>query len=214
MTNREITAIVAALAGVYIAFQFAPTPLSPVDPPDSGDAGGASLLDGLASAVGLGGSMQLSSQGAADIQRYEGQNGQPVLTGYPDSAGIPTDGWGNTKGAVIGQTITLAKAQTDFDFNVQDAVNAVNGAVTVPLSQGEFDVLVSFAFNVGTTAFRRSTLLAVLNSGDYSSVPAQLMRWTNAGGKYSQGLANRRGFESAAWNLAQAAAPRLSRRRP
>lgn len=74
-------------------------------------------------------------------------------------------------------------------------VNTVNTSVTVPLSQNQFDALVSFAFNVGATAFQGSTLLSVLNQGNYDDVPSQMLRWNRAGGRVLRGLTRRRTAE-------------------
>lgn len=67
----------------------------------------------------------------------------------------------------------------------------------VPLTQQQFDALVSFAFNVGNGAFCDSTLLKRLNAGQYDAVPAQLNRWVKAGGKTLEGLVTRRAAEGA-----------------
>jgi lysozyme len=68
------------------------------------------------------------------------------------------------------------------------------------LNQNQFDALVSFAFNVGDGAFRSSTLLRLLNQGQYDQVPAQLRRWNMDNGHVVQGLINRRNKEIALWN--------------
>ena len=60
----------------------------------------------------------------------------------------------------------------------------------------------SFVFNIGPTAFRKSTLLRLLNEGKPEEVPAQLKRWNKAGGKTVQGLINRREAESGLWETA------------
>ena len=71
----------------------------------------------------------------------------------------------------------------------------VKRLVDVPLTQYQFDALVSFVFNLGSGAFGGSTLLKKLNAGDYSAVPAQLMRWNKAGGRVLRGLTRRRQAE-------------------
>ena len=76
---------------------------------------------------------------------------------------------------------------------------AVNKEVKVPLTQNQFDALTSFAFNVGITNFWESTLLRLLNKGEYEKVPDQLKRWNKAGGKVVAGLINRRDKEIALW---------------
>lgn len=73
--------------------------------------------------------------------------------------------------------------------------NEVNNDVTVPLTQNQFDALVSLCFNIGVTAFRDSTLLNLLNAGDYNGAAAQFSVWININGAVSQGLVNRRNAE-------------------
>jgi len=72
--------------------------------------------------------------------------------------------------------ITKQEAEGFLRLDVKDSEAAVKNLVTVPLTQNQFDSLVSFVFNLGQGAFAKSTLLRKLNSGDYSAVPAQLMR--------------------------------------
>ena len=72
----------------------------------------------------------------------------------------------------------------------------VNTLVSVPLNQNQFDALVSWVYNLGGGNLKASTLLKVLNSGDYEGVPAQIMRWNKAGGKVLEGLTRRRQAEA------------------
>ena len=73
--------------------------------------------------------------------------------------------------------------------------STVNSAVTVPINQNQFDALVSLAYNIGTGAFKESTLLKKLNLGDYKAAAAQFAVWNRGGGKVMQGLVNRRAVE-------------------
>ena len=66
--------------------------------------------------------------------------------------------------------------------------NYINNAVTVSLNQNQFDAMVSWVYNLGSGNLNSSTLLKVLNSGDYAGVPEQIMRWNKAGGKVLAGL--------------------------
>lgn len=134
------------------------------------------------------------------IKQWEGLKLKP----YRDIAGVWTDGYGNTNGVVPnGPEITLAKAEADLRRNLATAEAAVDRLVKVALSDNQFGALVSFVFNVGVTAFAGSTLLRVLNLGDYAAVPAQMARWNKitANGKkvVSKGLANRRAAEIGLW---------------
>ena len=98
-----------------------------------------------------------------------------------------------------GDTLTKKQALDRFDADLKKFEAGVDDSVTVPLEQHQFDALVSFAFNVGLGALRKSTLLRKLNAGDYAAVPAELMKWTKAGGKELPGLVRRRRAEAGMW---------------
>lgn len=106
------------------------------------------------------------------------------------------------RGKHIDYSLGLTTKQC-MDLCMQDLdryCEAVDSVIKVDLNENQFDALVIFCFNVGIDAFKRSTLLKLLNDGDYKSVPEQLMRWTKAGGKQSNGLINRRKAEIMLWN--------------
>ena len=132
--------------------------------------------------------MKLSNKGKSLIKKYEGLR----LTAYKCPAGVWTIGHGHTAGVVMGQKITEKQADEFFDKDIKQFEDAVNSLVKVPLKQGQFDALVSFVYNVGKTAFANSTLLKMLNSGNYSGAGEQLNRWVFAGNKKLQGLVKRR----------------------
>jgi lysozyme len=155
--------------------------------------------------------MQMSQHGLGLLEQWEGFK----LNLYKDSAGLPTIGVGHlltrselTSGKIFigGVPVQYANGLTQqqvTDLLAQDVVPAqaaVNNGVKVALNQNQFDALVSFTFNVGVGAFQGSTLLKVLNRGQYDQVPAQLLRWTRAGGQVVQGLVNRRNNEIKLWN--------------
>lgn len=146
--------------------------------------------------------------GINQIKQLEGLR----LTPYLDSAGVPTDGYGNTHGVVMGHTITKEKAEADLRRNLETAERAVDTLVKVPLNDYQFAALVCFVFNVGVGAFRSSTLLRQLNKGNYDAVPSQLMRWnkvTVRGKKVAnRGLTNRRAAEVGMWSKGGFAASR------
>lgn len=150
--------------------------------------------------------MNISDEGIAAIQKREGT----ILTMYRDSAGLPTIGTGHlltkdelSSGKLLAidwkDGITPALAEDLLKRDLAAAQAVVNAAITVPLVQYQFDALVSFAFNVGSTAFRQSTLARLLNAGDYLGVPAQLQRWVHAAGEVNPGLLERRASEVAQW---------------
>lgn len=117
------------------------------------------------------------------------------LTPYQDSAGVWTDGWGNTHGVVPGVSITQEKADADLDRNLSTAIAAVNLYVTILLTQEEFDACVDLVFNIGTGAFAHSTLLRKLNAMDIDGAADQFLVWDMAGGKHLAGLLRRRKAE-------------------
>ena len=119
------------------------------------------------------------------------------LTSYRDTGGVLTNGYGNTHRVIEGSTITQEQADRDLLMNVQDAEDAVNDFVKVTLTQGEFDALVDFTFNVGVNAFRNSTLLRLLNDAQYQAACDQLDRWNMDNGKVYRGLVRRRDAEQA-----------------
>lgn len=79
--------------------------------------------------------------------------------------------------------------------DVQSAERAVLRLIRVPLTDGQFDALVSFTFNLGSGALQRSTLRRKVNREEHTQVPTQLMRWVWAGGRKLRGLVRRREAE-------------------
>lgn len=144
--------------------------------------------------------MKTSTAGIAFITRWEGRK----LTAYKDSGGVWTIGVGHTDPEVkAGLTITPQQADELLAADLAEAESEVN-ATGVPLTQPQFDALVSFAFNVGNSAFRSSTLRKKLLAGDYASVPAQMNRWVYDNGKVVDGLVNRRKAEGDMWRFGSA----------
>lgn len=137
--------------------------------------------------------MQISKAGLDLIKNFEGL----YLKAYRCPAGIPTIGYGHTAGVAMGQTITQQQADDYLRRDVRQFERAVARLVTVPLTQGQFDALVSFAFNLGEGALAQSTLLRLLNAGDYAGAAAQFDRWNKAGGRVLPGLVRRRAAERA-----------------
>lgn len=135
--------------------------------------------------------LRISAQGINFIKRWEGCR----LTAYLCPANIPTIGWGHTKGVKLGMKITQIEADTLFLEELKHYDQAVSNSVKVSLSQNQFDVLVSFCYNVGVGAFKDSTLLRVLNQHNYAEAANQLLRWDKAGKKVIPGLTYRREAE-------------------
>ncbi len=155
--------------------------------------------------------MQVGRAGKLLFQTWEGLE----LNEYLDSGGAPTIGVGHLmtrsermSGKIIikGKAMVYRKGLTTdqcwdlLDQDLDSAENTVISAVKITLNQNQFDALVSFTFNVGDTAFRNSTLVKVLNAGNFDQVPAQLRRWIRDNGKIVKGLINRREKEITLWN--------------
>ena len=122
------------------------------------------------------------------------------LKAYDDGVGVWTIGFGTTiypNGIRVkkGDICTEAQAKAYMAHDLKKFESAINNAVTVPINQNQFDVLVSLAYNIGTNAFKNSTLVKKLNAGDYRGAADQFDVWVNAGGKRMQGLVNRRAKE-------------------
>ena len=132
--------------------------------------------------------MNLGAAGLALIKEFEGLR----LKSYQDSIGVWTIGYGSTKGIEQGMTITQEQADSLLLDDVKDAESCVNSAVTVPLTQNEFDALVCFTFNLGCGNLRKSTLLRLLNQSDYDAASNEFKRWDKAGGHTLAGLTRRR----------------------
>ena len=151
--------------------------------------------------------MKISERGIDLIKEFEGVR----LNAYRDAVGVVTIGYGHTRTAKPGMQIS---AQTAEDLLRQDIARfeeCVSNAVKVDLTQPQFDALVSFAFNVGCGALGRSTLLRLLNRGDYDGAAKQFGRWNMAGGRRLAGLTRRRAAEAA---LFQSAAPVIAEDAP
>jgi lysozyme len=142
--------------------------------------------------------MQLSNNGLELIKRSEGFRGQVYL----DVAGFPTIGYGHLikTNERFSNGITEQQAATILASDVQEAEEAVGRLVKVALTQGQFDALVDFCFNLGAGRLASSTLLRDLNAGNHDAAAAQLLSWDHAGGVVIAGLKARREAELQLWN--------------
>ncbi|WP_429176466.1 lysozyme [Kosakonia sp. 1610] len=142
--------------------------------------------------------MRISDKGISLIKQFEGLR----LTAYQDSVGVWTIGYGWTQpvdGKPIrpGMTIKEETAERLLRTGLVGYESDVSKLVKVKLTQGQFDALVSFAYNLGTSALSTSTLLQKLNAGDYAGAADEFPRWNKAGGKVLPGLMRRREAERA-----------------
>ena len=140
--------------------------------------------------------MQYSKQGLALTEQFEGCR----LSAYLDQIGVPTIGYGHTRGVHLGMTCSPEQAQAWLLQDIALCEQDVNTHVKVPLTQGEFDALVDFAFNLGCQSLNGSTLLHLLNAGDFHGGAAEFEKWDHAGGKIVAGLLRRRQAEEAEFN--------------
>lgn len=142
--------------------------------------------------------MKASGACRALIRQFEGCR----LSAYRCPAGIPTIGIGHTRGVKMTDRCSVQQADLWLTEDLQDAEAAVSSLVKVPLSQGQFDALVSFVFNLGAGAFKQSTLLKRLNAGLPIAAADEFKRWVNSDGVRLQGLVNRRAAEEAMFRTA------------
>ena len=141
--------------------------------------------------------MELSPAGLDLIETSEGFRAQV----YTDVAGFPTIGYGHRlqPGESFPNGVTELEAQAILTADVSDAQQAVSRLVKVALTQGQFDALVDFTFNLGAGRLASSTLLRDLNLGQYDAAAQQLLVWDHAGGVENSGLKARRQAECKLW---------------
>jgi lysozyme len=136
------------------------------------------------------------------IHREEGFRSKPYLC----PAGVPTIGYGSTRyadGSYVSLSdpdISESKADEILSTTLVEYENAVNRYVQVPLTQGQFDALVDFAYNAGTKNLLTSTLLKRLNTKDYAGACSEFSKWVYGGGKILGGLIRRRKGEQVLFN--------------
>lgn len=126
------------------------------------------------------------------VKRFEGLR----LTAYKDSGGKLTIGYGHTCGVKAGAKITIQQADIYLCRDLAAVATSVN-TLHVCNTQGQFDALCDFAFNLGFDNLKRSTLLKVLrNKGSESEIRKQFSRWVYCAGKILPGLVVRRKWEA------------------
>lgn len=141
--------------------------------------------------------MKTSDKGLSLIQQFEGFSAKP----YKCPAGVPTIGYGATyypdgrRVTMQDRPVTVAQATDMLRSMLASYEAGVSRYVLVPVTQGQFDALVSFAYNLGLSALKGSTLLRLVNARDYAGAAAQFLRWNRAGGKVLPGLTRRREAE-------------------
>jgi lysozyme len=134
--------------------------------------------------------MDISQAGVSFTAQFEGlaqvNPNDGLVYPYADPVGLPTIGYGS-RTDINGNPVTMSTSPITQDQAAQllqnvleEFVTEVNNMVTVPLTQNQFDALVDFAYNAGAANLRSSTLLRLLNSGDYAGASGQFIRWNKA----------------------------------
>ena len=137
--------------------------------------------------------MRTGRDGVELIRHFEGCR----FDAYLCPAGVWTIGYGHTADVKEGDSIDQEAAEAFLIEDLEKFEQAVMRLVEVPLTQQQFDALVSWTFNLGAGNLAESTLLRKLNNYQYAEVPEQMMRWVRAGGKVLEGLVRRRAAEAA-----------------
>lgn len=138
--------------------------------------------------------MKTSASGREFIKGFESLR----LKAYPDpgTGGKPwTIGWGHTKGVKQGDRITQEQAEQFLSDDLAVFELTVNSAIKRPMTQNQFNAMVSLAFNIGGPNFAQSTLVKNFNTGDVQGAADQFPRWKFSDGKVMPGLVKRRAAE-------------------
>lgn len=141
--------------------------------------------------------MKLSDTGLDLIKRSEGFRSHI----YFDAAGFPSIGYGHRlePNEFYPEGITETQAEVILLWDVREAELAVERLVHVALTQGQFDALVDFTFNLGASRLGSSTLLREINQGRYDLAANELLRWDHCGAEELESLKARRSAERALW---------------
>jgi lysozyme len=142
--------------------------------------------------------MHLSSAGLEVLKKSEGFRNHI----YTDVAGFRTIGFGHrlVSPETYPSGISLQQAESILAADIAVAESAVTRLVHVPLTQGQFDALVDFVFNLGSGRLASSTLLRYLNAGRYDDAAWQLLAWDHAGSRELAALKLRRESEFRLWS--------------
>jgi len=140
--------------------------------------------------------MHVTEEGLALIRRFEGFRAEAYLC----PAGVWTIGYGHTSAAgppkvKPGMRMSEPEARRVLADDVERFAHDVRAALTREVTPQQFSALVSFAYNVGSGAFRRSSVLKAVNAGDFAAVPERLSLWVKADGRTLGGLVRRRKAE-------------------
>jgi lysozyme len=114
---------------------------------------------------------------------------------YLDLRGVPTIGWGTTKGIKLGMTITKDQAEAWIQREVAEVESAIMSLLQISCGENQLCALISLVYNIGISHFENSTLLRKLNAGDVIGASQEFVRWDHSAGREVFGLLNRRKTE-------------------
>ena len=141
--------------------------------------------------------MRINKEGIELVKKFEGLR----LRAYKDSAGVWTIGYGTTARADVGikprygMTITEAEAEYYLEKGLNKFARLIEPMITRPITSNQFSAFLSLAYNIGPSAFKRSSALRHFNNGDISRAAKSILLWNKAGGKKMKGLVRRRKAE-------------------
>mgnify|MGYP001563254952 CR=1 FL=1 len=136
--------------------------------------------------------MKINAAGLALIKSFESLRLEAYM---PTPDDVPTIGYGHTRAVAMGDTCTEEQADAWLLEDVAWAEECVESAVAKLLHENEHAALVSLCFNIGCHAFKGSTLVRLLNEGDFDAAEAQFARWNKQAGRELEGLTRRREAE-------------------
>jgi len=136
--------------------------------------------------------LALSASAIVGIANHESFRGVAYT---PVPGDVPTIGFGTTEGVRLGDKITVERALVRLLADANKFESAVKRCAPVPMHQYEFDAYVSLTYNIGETAFCKSTLVKKLRSLDYAGACKEILRWDKFKGKALPGLTKRRNEE-------------------
>lgn len=141
--------------------------------------------------------MVVNKAGLDLIKEFEGFRAHA----YDDGVGVWTIGYGTTARAgvginpVPGMTISHEEAEWYLEKTLAKFAEKIRPAITAPINENEWAAFLSLAYNIGPTAFKRSSALRHFNNGDKFMAAKAILLWNKAGGKVMRGLQRRREAE-------------------
>lgn len=118
------------------------------------------------------------------------------LKAYQDTGGVWTIGYGETKNVTPGMQISIQQAERYLETRLAILEQEILTLVKVPLNDNQLSALESFCYNLGIGAFAGSTMLKMINKGDFKDAALQFGFWVHDNGKIIPGLVKRRAIEA------------------